>query len=136
MLHPLVQPQPIRYLALDVSEYYPRIGTVRMRSLSAKEKASFELGNRAKHLSEEWCQAEITRQCELLCLVVVGEDDRLALSLTDALQLAENDGRLIEMLYQAACRHVGLVLDKSIYEAIAVAEKKSLTTGSSSSPSN
>lgn len=135
-MHPLVQPAVTRYVTIDLTDYFPKIGSLRLRSLSAAEKTRYELGNREKHGSPEWVESQISRESELICLMAVDENGRPLFKATDALALMEQDGKLIEILYQAALRHAGLTLDKSIFDAIEAAEKKSPPTGSSSSPSS
>lgn len=136
MSHPLLSPIPVRYKLLDLSELFPTIGTIRLRSLTTTEKLKYELGNRHKLGSEEYVAAELTRPAELLCLVCVDEAGRPLFTATDAIALSQQDGKLIEILCQTAMLHVGLSIERSIFADLEAAEKKSQTIGSSASPSS
>lgn len=115
---------------LDLSDEYPEIGRIYLRSLTLEEKTRFELSNRHKHLSPEWVAAEETRAAELLTKTVCDEQGNLLMKATDAIQLQKQPARLLTIIYEAACRQSGLVLSQSIYAAIEAAEKKSVMTGS------
>lgn len=129
MSHPLLTPAKRRILTLDLTEFAPEIGTVYLRSLTAQEKVRYELGNREKYGSPEWARAEESRSAELLVLTVCDATGQPLLTATDAIALAGQDGRVIQILVEAVYRHCGLQLSQGIFAAIADAEKKSLTTG-------